>query len=89
MLIGLSQYGEAQWYWATGKTVSTSHRIEQFKWGSARTLNIKDFCIYWILCPFRMETLIRRLKLLGCVPNQHSYLKFDFIDLCGAVVCFD
>jgi hypothetical protein len=48
-----------------------------------------DFCIYWILCPFRMETIVRRLKLLGCVPNQHSYLTFDFIDVFGALVCFD
>jgi len=48
-----------------------------------------DFCIYWILCPFRMKMIVRRLKLLGCVPNQHSYLTFDFIDIFKAVVCFD
>jgi len=36
-----------------------------------------------------METIVRRLKLLGCVPNQHSYLTFAFIDVFGAVVCFD
>jgi len=42
-----------------------------------------------MLCPFRMDTIVRRLKLLGGVPNQHSYLTFDFIDVFGAVVCFD
>jgi len=35
-----------------------------------------------------METIVRRLKLLGCVPNQHLYLTFDFIDVFGAVVYF-
>jgi len=50
---------------------------------------MRDFSIYWILCPFRMETIVRRLKLLGCVPNQPSYLTFDFIKVFEAVVCFD
>jgi len=36
-----------------------------------------------------METIVRRLKLLGCIPNQYPYLTFDFIDVFGAVVCFD
>jgi len=36
-----------------------------------------------------METIVRRLKLLGRVPNQHSYLMFDFIDVFGAVGSFD
>jgi len=33
-----------------------------------------------------METIVRRLKLLGYVPNQHSYFTFDFIYVFGAVV---
>jgi len=87
--IGLWQYGEAQSYFATGKTVSTSHRIAECKWRRALTLNMTDFCIYWILCPFCMETMVRRLKLLRCVPNRHGYLTFDFIDVFGALVCVD
>jgi len=36
-----------------------------------------------------METIVRRLMLLDCVPNQQAYVTFDFIDVFGVVVCFD
>jgi len=36
-----------------------------------------------------MEMIVRPLQLLGCVPNQHSYLRFNFMHVFGALVCFN
>jgi len=36
-----------------------------------------------------MEIMVHRQMLLGCVPNEHCYLTFDFIDILGPLVCFD
>jgi len=36
-----------------------------------------------------METTALRLKILGYVPHQESYLPFDFVDVFRVVVCIE